>query len=243
MERISVVDIAREAGVSRATVSRVVNGTATVAPETRARVEAVMARHEFELNASAASLRRGRSNAIGIAVASISQPWYVKLIRAMRTAVTERGFTTIVYDVQHDDNVLVEHTRSARSLKLAGMVLATGDRLDAPPVRAALDRLNESVPLVVVGQPLPGAHWPTLHFDDVGASATAALDLLRRRSAPILFIGENPRSFLGAERREGVGIALDAYPLLKARSRFLATGSDMSYAAGYRAAMSLRDEL
>ncbi|WP_202344193.1 LacI family DNA-binding transcriptional regulator [Leucobacter chromiireducens] len=238
MKQVGVVDIAREAGVSTATVSRVLNGSGAVTEATRAHVREVIARLGYTPNAFAASLRKGRNDAIGIAVASISQPWHVKLIRELRRAIRAQGFTTIVYDLEHSEEVLIEHAESARRLRLAGMVLATGDRLDAPDVRAALDQLVETVPLVVIGQQLPDAGWTTVAFDDVTASEHAVQELLERRAKPVLFLGEAASSYLSEERRIGVERALRAAPELLEGSELVTLTAGMDYAAGYREVMA-----
>lgn len=243
MKSIGVIDIAREAGVSTATVSRVLNGSDRVSDRTRAHVLEVIERLGFSPNASASNLRRGRSDAIGIAVASISQPWYVKLIRELRRAVTARGMTTVVYDLEHSSRVLIEHTESARRLRLAGMILATGDRLDAANVNASLHRLAGSMPLVVIGQHLDDATWPTVYFDDVAASEAAADELLERRSRPMLFLGSSARSFLSDQRREGVRRALEARPNLLRDSTFIQLDGPMDFATGYDEVVSRADEL
>lgn len=243
MKPIGVIDIARESGVSTATVSRVLNGSERVSEKTRTQVLEVIERLGFSPNASASNLRRGRSNAIGIAVASISQPWYVKLIRELRSAVTARGMTTVVYDLEHSRQVLIEHTESARRLRLAGMILATGDRLDADDVNGALHRLAGSMPLVVIGQHLGDATWPTIYFDDVTASETATEELLDRRSKPILFLGSSSKSFLSEQRRLGVLRALEARPTLLEGSDFIHLDGPMDFAAGYAEIVSRAAEL
>ena len=233
MKQVGVVDIAREAGVSTATVSRVLNGSDLVTGATREHVLEVVSRLGYTPNAFASSLRKGRNDAIGIAVASISQPWHVKLIRELRRVIRAQGFTTIVYDLEHSESVLIEHTESARRLRLAGMVLATGDRLDGTEVRAALDRMVETVPLVVIGQELPDAEWTTVSFDDVSASEHAILELLERRPKPVLFLGEATSSYLSEERRIGVERALSRFPELQAASEMVALDAGMSYSVGY----------
>lgn len=243
MKQVGVIDIAEEAGVSTATVSRVLNKPDKVSEKTRAHVLAIIERRGYHPNVSASALRRGRSKTIGIAVASISQPWYVKLIRELRRAVTAQGYTTVVYDLEHSARVLIEHTESARHLRLSGMILATGDRLDPPQVKSALLRLAEAMPLVVIGQQLEDATWPTLLFDDIAASESATRELLARRSRPVLFLGTSDRSFLSAQRMEGVRRALRDYPKLDAASTFVHFENSMSYDAGYAEALARAGDL
>lgn len=244
MKTVGVVDIAREAGVSTATVSRVLNGSAKVSEKTRERVIRVITEHNFQLNETASTLRRGKSLTVGIAVASISQPWYVKLIRELRRAVTAQGYATVIYDLEHDSRVLIKHTESARNLRLAGMIIATGDRLDSPEVRASLERLIETVPLVVIGQPLDGALWSTVEFDDVGASAEAIKELLQVRERPVLILGSATNSsFLAAQRCKGVKMALEGYPAVERDSRLFELSAGMDFAAGYAAAVSIGEGL
>lgn len=101
-------------------------------------------------------------------------------------------------------------------------------------VRAALDRMAETVPLVVIGQELADAAWTTVAFDDVAASEQAILELLVRRPKPVLFLGEAASSYLSEERRTGVERALSQHPDLLVASSLVALDAGMDFSAGYR---------
>ncbi|QBE48410.1 LacI family DNA-binding transcriptional regulator [Leucobacter triazinivorans] len=243
VKKTGLVDIAREAGVSTATVSRVLNDSEKVTAKTRERVLAVVERLNFRPDLSASTLRRGRSKTIGIAVASISQPWYVKLIRALRAEITSRGYTTVVYDLEHSDDVLIEHMENAISLRLAGMVLATGDRLDAAGVHGALENVAASIPLVVIGQRTAGANWPTVRFDDFEASRRAAAELISRRARPLLVIARSTTSHLAQLRVSGALAALHEHPALQGGSHVVDLEGPMSFEVGYAIGSGLGERL
>src|SRR5688572_1438158 len=78
--QITILDIARAAGVSPSTVSRVLNGTAGVAPHKQAAVREAVARMNYRPNMAAQVLVRGRSGAIGVLTQDIASPFYGELL-------------------------------------------------------------------------------------------------------------------------------------------------------------------
>lgn len=89
-------DIAKAAGVSQATVSNVINRPELVAPETQARVRALMDEMGFVLNDSARSLRVGRSRTLGVVTLDLSNPFWGEVTRGIEAAAAERGYTVLL---------------------------------------------------------------------------------------------------------------------------------------------------
>lgn len=243
MSGYSLKEIAVEAGVSTATVSRVLNHSTKVTESTAARVMEVVERLDYRTNALASALRRGKSNTVGIAVASISQPWYVKLIRALREALTEHGLHSVVYDLEHSDTVLLEQLRHASDMRLAGLIVATGDRVDSTEIQSAMNSLNRSVPIVLIGQKVDGAPWPTVRFDDEAATTAAVQELLSVRDKPILMVGSSERSYLSGSRIAGAHAAVRQSTQYGGASKTVFTGSSPNYASGHRIAMEHKETL
>lgn len=88
-----IKDVAREAGVSTATVSHVINKTKYVSDETRDKVVKAIEKFNFYPNAHARMLAMGRSNIIGLLVSDISNPFFPELVKSIETAVFEHGST------------------------------------------------------------------------------------------------------------------------------------------------------
>lgn len=95
-ERISIYTIAEEAGVSPATVSRVLTGSARVSEEKRRRVQALIEKYDFRPNATAQSLSRVETRVIGLLVSDIRDPFYAGIAVACEKAAAERGYMLIL---------------------------------------------------------------------------------------------------------------------------------------------------
>ena len=209
MAGTGVNQVARAAGVSIATVSRVINQPELVAPSTRDRVNEAMERLNYHVNTAASSLRRGHAKAISLVVASMSQPWYVKLVRALRQEISVRGYATMIYDLEHNSQTLVKYLDTVQYQGVSGIILATGDFLDSPEVVSAITKAHQTTPLVVIGQHIGDAPWPTIQFNDVRASYEATKMLLDQSPGPVAFLGRLKNSYLAGERLKGYELAIE----------------------------------
>lgn len=94
----SIVDVARRAGVSKSTVSRVLTNAGSVRPATRARVEAVLRDMEYRPNALARGLIRGRTHTIGLVVFDLPNPFFGLLVRGVEAVARARGYNVLIGD-------------------------------------------------------------------------------------------------------------------------------------------------
>lgn len=229
--RPNVNAVAKAAGVSNATVSRVINQPELVAPETRERVTKAMASLNYHVNVAASSLRRGHGKSVSLVVASMAQPWYTKLVRALRAEITKHGYSTLLYDLEHNSQSLLRYLQTAAHEGASGVILATGDFIDSPEVVAAMKYAHETTPMVVIGQQIEGAPWPTVQFDDVEGSYKATMALAKQAQGRVAFLGRLKNSYLAGERLKGYLMAMneigtDPTPWIWDMSGF-------GYAAGY----------
>ena len=98
----SIKDVAREAGVSTATVSHVINNTRFVSDEVRARVLGAVERCGYYPNAHARSLASGRSQTLGLVVSDLSNPFFPELVKSIEEAAFERGFDVLLSNTNYD---------------------------------------------------------------------------------------------------------------------------------------------
>jgi LacI family transcriptional regulator len=122
-----IKDVAREAGVSTATVSHVVNGTKYVTDDTRKRVLEAVERCEYHPNAHARSLASGRSNMIGLLISDISNPFFPEVVKAIEAAAFEHGYNIILINTNYDSERAAEYVRRLSELKMAGVALMTSE--------------------------------------------------------------------------------------------------------------------
>ena len=118
-----IKDIAREAGVSTATVSHVINKTKYVTDETRERVQQAIKKFNYHPNAHAQMLALGKSKIIGLLVSDISNPFFPEIIKSVEAAVIEKGYDLILLNTNYDTERAVEDVHRLIQMKVAGIVL------------------------------------------------------------------------------------------------------------------------
>ena len=100
MSQVSIKDVARIAGVSIATVSRCLNDPDRVRPATRARVQEAIRETGYSPNTLAQSFRRGKTHVIMVVLPSIGDPFFTAVMRGIRTAARERGYSVATRNIR-----------------------------------------------------------------------------------------------------------------------------------------------
>jgi LacI family transcriptional regulator len=96
-KRPTINDIARRAGLSKASVSRALNGKQDVDPETRERVLKLAAQMGYVASASARALSNGRSSSLGLLVPTLTWPWILEVLRGVAEEIERSGYSLILY--------------------------------------------------------------------------------------------------------------------------------------------------
>jgi len=153
MSTITIYDIAKEACVSPATVSRVLTGSAKVRPAKEREIRKVMAKHNYSPNAMAQSLIAGRSKLIGMIVADIRNPYYAELCVACEVAAKNLDYRVVLCNV-FDDVGLQEDSLKIFSAQRVDAIIQLGCLTDR--VNDAVDYINKidslSVPFISAGK-------------------------------------------------------------------------------------------
>ena len=202
----TIAEVAQVAGVGVGTVSRVLNGSASVSEATRRRVLDVIAELGYEPNAAARALSTGRTGAIGVVAPFFTEPSVIERIRGITHGLAAAGYQLILFDVEGPEQR--EAAFRAPIGRVDGLVAIT-----LGPTAAELDRLTEAgLPLVLIDQ----AHdtVPAVTVDDVEGGRLATEHLLALGHERIAFAGtEEPMDFrftATSRRREGYAEALAA---------------------------------
>jgi DNA-binding LacI/PurR family transcriptional regulator len=122
-----IKDVAREAGVSTATVSHVLNNTKYVRDVTREKVQRAIEKCNYYPNAHARTLASGRSNMIGLLVSDISNPFFPELVKYIEASAFEYGYNVILLNTNYDAKRAADYTRRLIELKVAGVALMTSE--------------------------------------------------------------------------------------------------------------------
>lgn len=200
--RVTIGDVARTAGVSVATVSKVINDRYGVAPETSARVHEVIADLGYESSIVARSLRSRRTNVIGILVAEF-EPFSTELLKGISEAVEDTGYELLAYSggLRRDDRVGWEQRYLSR---LAG-TLIDGAILVTPTVVAP----SGTVPVVAVDPHRGPSGAPTVDSDNLAGARAATEHLLALGHRRIAFLGGRPDLESARLREQGYREALE----------------------------------
>lgn len=191
--RVTIVDVARAAGVSLSTVSRVMNGNASVDPELARRVRATAASLDYTANPLARSLVLGRTQTVAVLVPDLANPTFQAILRGLSRGADDDGYHVLISDT-------AERTEREAALAVATRRRTDGIVLCAPRMpQEQLSALTPTIgPVVVINRP-PQAAVPTVTADYAAAMrelVAHAYDLGHRR---VVFLsGANGSASLAA---------------------------------------------
>lgn len=134
---MTIKDIARISGVSITTVSRVLNNRPDVSDESRRKVLEVIENNNYIPNNSARDLVKTKSDAIGLVVRGVSNPFYTDIIRAVESGITAGGYTMVMQQIGSNEDELKRAAMMEREKRLRGLILL-GGRFDYTPTDLAL---------------------------------------------------------------------------------------------------------
>ena len=204
--RPTIYDVARLAGLSAKTVSRVVNDEISVREETRERVRRAIAMLGFEPHPLASALRRGRTlGIVGLVIQDLSNPFYLSLAHTVETTLRTRSLTLMVASAS-EDRVLERSLVDAFLRRgISGLILAPAPGGDHAYLRGPMDN---GIGVVFVDRAPIGleADWVTIDNERGGYLATR--HLLERGHQRILAVGGPEHAEPIRARAGGYGRAL-----------------------------------
>lgn len=225
---VTIVDVARTAGVSASTVSHVLNGTRFVADDTRRRVLEAVDALDYVPNHQARALVRSQTQQIGVAISALTNLYFGAVVHAMEDAASEAGFTLLLADTHEDAETERRVIEALRGRQLDGLLLA-------PSAGAAqvLDRLARSgLPTVLVDRS-PDPRFDSVSTENAEPMAELVEHLARcghRRIAMVCGIGGLTTT---SERLQGYRLGLERAGLTMRPELVVSGGSDAgtTYAA------------
>jgi LacI family transcriptional regulator len=219
----TIVDVARLARVSTSTVSHVVNGTRPVGDETASRVLAAIVSTGYRQDTLARSLRRSRTDSVGLVVSNVSQPAFAEMVRGVEQHATEVGYTLLLANSGEDRDRERKSLGALTARRVDGLIVAPA----AGSSWRELQQIRKAgTPVVLMDR------TSNLSADMVGVENTAPMhDLVlhlvghgHRRIA--LAAGDLAVSTI-AERHQGYLDALEEAKI-KINSSYVLTGSGLS---------------
>jgi LacI family transcriptional regulator len=203
----TIKDVAKAAGVSAATVSAVVNGSAYVSPGLRARVLEAVGQQGYAPSQLARSLRRGRSELIAIVVADLSNLFFSRVVCAAETAVSAWGYSLVVFNSDEKPEAEKQILNRAWRLRCEGVILVPVSSELTPSLR---DFEGRRAPTVLFGRTVDDNFLDTVTIDNFSASYQVTNYLVDLGHVRIGAITGSLHLSTGRDRFDGMQAAMSA---------------------------------
>ena len=221
----TISDVAALAGVSTATVSRALNGKATVDPELSARVLAAAEELGYRPNGPARNLRKQETAVLALIISDVENPFFTAIARGVEDVAHAAGYSLVLCNSDDEQAKEREYVDVALQERVAGVLLSPTGNADTTEL---LER--HTTPVVAVDRPLPEGRSDTVLLNNRPAAREATLHLAERGYRRIGCL-PGPGGVLTADERlagyrDGLRAAkLPSSTSLVRRSRFKAAGA------------------
>lgn len=200
--RPTIMDVAARAGVSKSTVSLVLQGSAQVKPETRASVQRAMAEIGYVYNRAAANLRSASVGLVGLVINDLRNPFFTEFATSLQMTLAAQGYATVIANSDEDPALQAKLVASMIEHGVAALVISpaygeAGETFDGLartglPVCQVLRKGDERTEL-----------FPFASFDYAAGSAAATRHLMEQGARRIAFVGGLPGRAITRERKSG----------------------------------------
>jgi len=233
--RITIRDVARQAGVSITTASRVLNNREDVSEETRARVQAIAAQLDYVPSTVARSLVSGRSRTLGVVVNDSASPVYAEVVKGIETATNAAGYGLLLGNSADSQEQALSRLSMLHASHIEGVLLAPvqSDRRDVE----TLERLG--IPYILLLRYFTDLMTDYVVADNVAGGRLVTEHLVGLGHRRIGHIAGPPDTSTAQGRLAGYQQALSAAGL-PYDERLVAAGR-FTVASGYEAALRLLD--
>ncbi|MDT9646237.1 LacI family DNA-binding transcriptional regulator [Pseudomonas sp. JV245A] len=221
--RVTMLDVARRAGVSKASVSRFIGEDRALLSDAIAlRIDHAISELGYRPNQMARGLKRGRTRLIGMLVADIRNPYSIAVMHGVETACRQHGYSLVVCNTDRDDEQEARHLANLRAYNIEGLIVNTlGHHLEQ------LQQLQEEMPMVLVDRKLSQLQADLVGLDNP-AAVRSALDHLQQQGYRDLLLVSEPHDGTSSrlERSTSFQAEIERRPAL--RGQLLETGRHLT---------------
>ncbi len=223
----TIKDVAKEAGVSIATVSRVMNKIGGYRPETELKIKNAVKKLNYEPNAIARGLVNRKTRTIGVLHPSMDSRFVVNLLRGIENYTHKHNYSVIICNTDNDGSRTMDYIRILGEKQVDGIIFASA------PITEEYEEalLKLSVPLILVSTNQLNKKIPLISVDNFIAAYDATLFLINKGHKDILMLaGTADNEIAGIPREMGFRKALDDFKLQNDKSSVYY--GDFSYKSG-----------
>lgn len=231
----TIFDVAKRAGVSKSSVSRVLNG-GPASPATRRAVLDAVESLGYRPNVAARGLVTKRSQTVGFVLTDVADPYYSEVIRGVDTALTEKGYSLILCSARWDNQRELSYVRLLSEHRVDGLIILSGQTTANDNALFSLSK-EAKRPIVVLDRSLPDADFDTVGVDDFEAAGHVVRHLAELGHTRIAHVTGPLNYHSGVRRLEGfrhttLQLGLDV-------DEGLIVQGDFTKRGGYEAALKL----
>lgn len=233
-KKITIYDIAREAGVSPATVSRVLTNNARVRSDKQEAVQAVIAKYNFRPNALARSLSETRRKVIGIIMADVRNAYYAKLFVACEQAARAKGYSLLLENSLGQQSIEEQQLILMEEQRVDAIILVGGRADDLHSNEDFVEKVNQvcnSIPVILTGK-LDGTSCRQVRIDAIKTMDLVMDHLLTLGHRDIALVGGLDTVASSYEKRKRYKQILAKYQI-PCRSEYYETFGGYDYETGY----------
>ncbi|MEK4979249.1 LacI family DNA-binding transcriptional regulator [Bacillus sp. FSL K6-6540] len=199
MIRSTIYDVAREAGVSIATVSHVINGKGKISRERREEILDIMKRLNYRPNAIASALAGKRTFTLGLLVPDISNPFFAEMARSVEDQGHQLGYSVIICSTDNQEEKVKRYVNLLRQKQVDGVIIGTG--ISHGELLKPLQEHSLAIALIARDNPALDASSVRVH--DLEGGRLAAEHLLQLGHRRLAVLAENERVTSSSERVRG----------------------------------------
>ncbi len=199
----TIIEVAVEAKVSPATVSRVVNGTQPVSPHLRKRVEEALRKYDYQPNPMARALKGNKTLAIGVIISDFANPFFTAVVRGVEEAALKADYSVILCNSDEDPQRERRYLELLKSKRIDGVIVSPTHDSDPEAYR-----MLGSTPIVLIDRNVPDLEADMVRVDNFHGSYEAVTYLIGLGHIRIATIAGPTNVTTGIERLRGYRSAL-----------------------------------
>lgn len=208
---VTINDIAEKAGVSLATVSRVLNNSPHVSKKMRKHVLDIIEELNYIPSAYARSLSMNKSTIIGVIVPEISNQFFSEIIKGITSVADESRLSILLFNTDENIDKEAHAIRLLQEYRVQGLIITpvTGANSYKKDYVDLFNSLN--IPFVLMDRSIKNSNFDGIYFDDTAAIFNATKALLDNGHRDIKIFAGNPDHIVSTRRIQGFSDAMNAY--------------------------------
>lgn len=234
---VTIYDIAKQANVSIATVSKVIHNTGRISSETRERVQTVMNDLGYRPSLLASAMTNKRTFTVGILIPDISNPFYPDVIRGAEDFAQQHNYSVLLCNTDNDPDKEIEYIELLKQKSVDGIIIAA---VATAPIKL-IESLPTDIPTTFLAREITGldqdSQFPSVLVDNYLGGYMAAKHLLECGHHKISLLGESLNIDSSRERLRGCETALAEQNLKLHSVQFCSR--ELGIESGYRAMTEL----